>query len=78
MGASVIVWGVRAATRVTGGGHGFTAAAPRVALRDEYAACLVFPALRVRREGKNITDVRVTVGCAHGYLGHLHVWHVCE
>ena len=23
------------------------------------------------------TDVRVTVGCAHGYLGCLHAWHMC-
>ena len=23
------------------------------------------------------TDVRATVGCAHGYLGCLHAWHVC-
>ena len=23
------------------------------------------------------TDVRVTAGCAHGYLGCLHAWHVC-
>ena len=23
------------------------------------------------------TDVRVTVGCAHGYLVCLHAWHVC-
>ena len=35
------VWGGGGATRVTGGDHGCTAAAPRVALRDDCAACLL-------------------------------------
>ena len=76
-------WGERqierggAAARVTeGGGHGCTAAAPRVALRDECAACLLLLTTRVvvlRWQGhprappparRAHTRVQVRRGCA--------------